>query len=85
MNKPLKSGSHVAVLAAEMSACSHGQHDKLVENMVNEYLERLEKEAFSAGFLTDVKSVTVHEPEGRISRITILYKLSDDPSFRPPM
>lgn len=71
--QPLKAGARAAIL-------EQGPSPGDDETRINERIGRIESEAWPAGFLTDVKSVTYSG-----GKIVILYVLEEDPSFRPPM
>lgn len=51
---------------------------------ITDRINGIVKDAHAAGYKTDVKSVS-HSGEPGTGRIVILYELSNDPSFRPPM
>lgn len=51
-----------------------------LEDAVNDALDQLTGKAYSAGFKCRIVNVSIGK-----KKTTILYKLSDDPSFRPPM
>lgn len=69
----LKPGTRTAILVPEPVPGAD-------ELRINSRISEIESEAWSAGFRTDVKSVTYSG-----NRIVILYSLENDPSFRPPM
>lgn len=71
--QPLKAGTRTAILEQEPVPGAD-------EMKINNKIAEIESEAWSAGFLTDVKSVVY---SGK--NIVILYVLENDPSFRPPM
>lgn len=56
------------------------KESKSITNKIN----RIVNEALAAGYKTDMKSVSYSGEAGN-GRIVILYELSNDPSFRPPM
>lgn len=70
---PLKAGNRTIILGEAGTP----ESDQLA---VNEAIAGFEKEAWSAGFITETKSVAYSG-----GRIVILLSLSDDPSFSPPM
>lgn len=70
---PLKPGARTAILEQEPVPGAD-------ELKINNRIAEIESEAWSAGFKTDVKSVTYSGKS-----IVILYVLENDPSFRPPM
>lgn len=83
--RPLRPGWHTAILPADTRDPAAAW-----TGMANDELDRLQQEAWSAGFTMEVTSVTVSgtppEQAGRNGLyIIILYRLKDDPSFHPPM
>lgn len=51
-----------------------------LEDAVNDALDRLAGNSYSAGFKCRIVSINIGK-----KKTAILYKLSDDPSFHPPM
>lgn len=73
--KPAKAGYKVLVI--DLGSKSPTVE---LENAVNDALDQLAGRAYSAGFKCRIVSVDIGK-----KKTAILYKLSDDPSFHPPM
>ncbi len=76
---PLKAGDFVHIMPFTGVAVSEQ------EQGINDELASMREEAYTAGFDMDVKAVTGCTTPGGSVRYTVLYRLSADPSFRPPM
>ncbi len=70
---PLRAGTWTAVLDQE--PVTGGD-----EANINQRIAEIESRAWSAGFTCDIGSVSYTG-----GKIVILYRLENDPSFRPPM
>lgn len=73
--KPVKAGYKVLVI--DLGSRSPTAE---LEDAVNDALDQLTGRSYSAGFKCRIVSVGIGK-----KKTTILYKLSDDPSFHPPM
>lgn len=70
---PLREGPAVALAEAIPGGLARQERD------INEKIRKIRDEAFSAGFLTEIKSVS----RGGDAYV-ILYELKNDPGFRDP-
>lgn len=73
--KPMRSGYKILVI--DLGSKSPTVE---LEDAINDVLDRLTSKTYSAGFKCRIVSVDIGK-----KKTVILYKLSDDPSFHPPM